>query len=414
VKRFHILAVLAYSVVTLTGCGSTAQSPASPTAVAVSPSTSTSCTTALTPATQNVPVSGGAFYTKVTSPCPWNASTSVEWISVTFGQGTGIGSVTYDVSANPTATSRTGELRIGDQTLRVTQVAPECGVSVQPGSQKVAAAGGAFDISVATTHPSCPWSASVSAPWVTLSASNGTGPGTIRVNVSANTTFDSRGTGIIVGERTIALVQAAAEEPSAPPAPSPQPQPPPPSPQCSYSLDPGSLRFGAGGGSGSFSVRTGSGCQWSASPGDKWIALKTTSGAGTGTVYFAVESNPGSFRQARIDVGGSSVVISQDAAVVVEIVVCPLSVDPVSRTVGLSGSQGMEFSVTATVGCSWKADTSASWITVLRGEGTGSGYGVFTVAPNRGSSRTATISVGQRSMEIKQLGYDLFTTTGAE
>src|SRR5215207_809054 len=147
-----------------------------------------------------------------------------------------------------------------------------------------------------------------------------------------------------VRQRAIALVQAASEEPSAPPAPSPQPQPQPPapSPQCSYSLDPGSLRFGAGGGSGSFSVRTGSGCQWSASPGDKWIALKTTSGTGSGTVYFAVESNPGSFRQARISVGGSSVVISQDAAVV-EIVACPLSVDPASRTVGLSGSQGMEF-----------------------------------------------------------------------
>src|SRR5829696_5881154 len=118
VKRFHIVAVMAGSIVALTGCGGAVQSPASPTAVAVTPSPSTSCAAALAPATQNVPVSGGAFYTKVTCPCPWSASASAEWISITFGQGTGIGSVTYDVSANPTATPRTGEVRIGDQIVR--------------------------------------------------------------------------------------------------------------------------------------------------------------------------------------------------------------------------------------------------------------------------------------------------------
>ena len=429
-NRFRISILLAYTIVMATGCGG-AVTPASPTAISTTPATTTTCTATLAPATQNVPVSGGGFFTKVTSPCPWNASTTDAWIAITYGQGAGIGSVTYEVTANPAATSRTGEVRIGDQVLRVTQVAPDCSVSAQPGSQQVSAAGGVFTIAVATAHAACPWSASVNVPWVTLSASDGTGPGTIRVTVSSNSSFDPRSTSITVAERTIALVQAAAEEPAPtppptspvpapqPPTPSPQPpapspQPPTPSPQppapqpCSYSLDPGSFGFGAGGGSGSLSVRTGSGCQWSASAGDKWIALKSTSGTGSGTVSFAVDANPGSSRQARITVGGSSVVVSQEAAPVEA--PCPISVDPATRVVEPGGSQGMEFFVKADSSCSWSADPNVSWIAILRGRGTGSGAGVFAVEPNRGTTRTGTIWIGQRSITVTQLGWDSFIT----
>jgi hypothetical protein len=130
-------------------------------------------------------------------------------------------------------------------------------------------------------------------------------------------------------------------------------------------------------------------------------------------VSFAVDPNSGAFRQARITVGGRSVVVSQEAAPVEA--PCPISVDPALRTVEPGGSQAMEFFVKADNSCSWNADPNVSWITILRGRGTGSGGGVFAVEPNRGTTRTGTIWIGQRSIAVTQLGWDSFiTATGVK
>src|SRR5687767_419260 len=97
----------------------------------VSP-TATSCDVTINPVSHVSPSSGGSFYTAVTSPCAWTASPDVAWISVTYGEGVGVGSVTYTVSANSSPITREGSVRIGEEELRVTQLGPECRFSLQP------------------------------------------------------------------------------------------------------------------------------------------------------------------------------------------------------------------------------------------------------------------------------------------
>src|SRR5688500_14285684 len=80
-------------------CDGKMYSPTSPTA------TAGSCQLTIDPRSQTAPPSGGSFYTTVTGPCAWDAVADDSWISVTYGEGTGVGSVTYTVQENPGSTT---------------------------------------------------------------------------------------------------------------------------------------------------------------------------------------------------------------------------------------------------------------------------------------------------------------------
>jgi C1A family cysteine protease len=58
---------------------------------------------------------------------------------------------------------------------------------------------------------------------------------------------------------------------------------------CSYAISPASVTVPKGGGSGSFSVTTGSECIWSANDDYSWISI--TAPSGNGTVSYTVEPN---------------------------------------------------------------------------------------------------------------------------
>ena len=83
------------------------------------------CTYTVAPTTQSVLRGGGSHSAAVTttSGCDWTGvSNSTNWITVTSGSsGTGDGTVTYNVAARTSASSRTGTLTIAGQTVTVTQ-----------------------------------------------------------------------------------------------------------------------------------------------------------------------------------------------------------------------------------------------------------------------------------------------------
>src|SRR4029434_5165000 len=59
--------------------------------------------------------------------------------------------------------------------------------------------------------------------------------------------------------------------------------------------------------------------------------------------------------------------------------------------------------VTTASGCTRTAATSAGWITILTGAtGSGDGSVTYTVLPNTGSARTATLTVAGKSVSISQ------------
>jgi hypothetical protein len=87
-------------------------------------STTVSCTLSVSPSIQTFVQAGGnnAVSITVNGGCPWTATSNAAWISVGAGvSGSGNGTVTYTVAANPTGAPRTGIISIAGQTVTITQ-----------------------------------------------------------------------------------------------------------------------------------------------------------------------------------------------------------------------------------------------------------------------------------------------------
>lgn len=84
------------------------------------------CTYSVTPTTFSVGSSATSLAIGVTTgtACSWTATSAASWITVTGGAtGSGIGTVSISVAANPSAGSRTGTLTVAGQTVTVSQAA---------------------------------------------------------------------------------------------------------------------------------------------------------------------------------------------------------------------------------------------------------------------------------------------------
>jgi len=90
------------------------------------PSVSVLCTYSISPTSKSFTSSGGTGSISVTSQsgCSWSASETASWISITSGSsGTGNGIVSYSVSANSSANSRTAIITVAGKSHTVTQAA---------------------------------------------------------------------------------------------------------------------------------------------------------------------------------------------------------------------------------------------------------------------------------------------------
>ncbi len=83
-----------------------------------------------------------------------------------------------------------------------------CIYSISPSSQSFTASGGTGTVSV-TTQSTCPWTAGSGASWMTItSGSNGTGNGTVRYSMSANTSSSSRTASSTMAGKIFTVTQA--------------------------------------------------------------------------------------------------------------------------------------------------------------------------------------------------------------
>jgi uncharacterized protein (TIGR03437 family) len=84
---------------------------------------------------------------------------------------------------------------------------------------------------------------------------------------------------------------------------------------CSYMLTPTSQNFPAGGGTGSVTVASQTGCAWTAVSNAAWLTISSgSSGTGNGTVNVAVALNLGAARTAMLTIGGQTFTVNQAAA----------------------------------------------------------------------------------------------------
>jgi len=168
------------------------------------------CVTAISPTSQAFDENGGTGQITVTAgaTCTWTARAVT--FSVTFtgsAQGTGNGVVSFSVAANIDVTGRSGALNIGGLQFGITQKA--CQTSVSPTELTAPAAGGTFTVTVSGS-PTCRWVATSVYSFITVSRRDElrTGPGTVTVTVSPNTTGQPRTGSVGIADRSIRVTQS--------------------------------------------------------------------------------------------------------------------------------------------------------------------------------------------------------------
>jgi Viral BACON domain/Putative binding domain, N-terminal len=254
-----------------------------------------SCTYALSPTSQSVVAAGGSGSTSVTAApgCPWTAvSNNTSWLTVTSGaSGNGAGNVNVSATANTATQARTGTVAIAGQTFTVIQNAAGCTFSISPSSQSVAAAGATGSATVTSTT-GCTWTAASNAAWITVTAgANGSGNGSATFTVAPNTTSSPRTGTLTIAGRTFTATQAANP--------------------CSHLLTPASRTIAGAGGTGTITVGTSSGCAWTASTTQTWIAV-SGSGTASGSASYTVQPNGGAgSRTGTISIGTQVFTITQ-------------------------------------------------------------------------------------------------------
>jgi Viral BACON domain/Putative binding domain, N-terminal len=342
------------------------------------------CRVSMSPESHSVAHSGGSGTVAVTTAtgCEWTATSSASWITVSGG-GTrnGNGAVQFAVAAN-SGPARSGTLTIGGRPFPVSQ-SSGCSFGVSPDSSSVAHAGGSGTVAV-TTVAECDWTATSSAPWITItSGGSGKGNGTVQFAVAA-TTGPARSAPLTIAGRPFVVSQSSG---------------------CTFSITPAGQSMPYFGGPGSVAVNTSDGCTWTAASPIPWVRITAgQAGTGSGTVAFAVDETPSSLpRSGTVSIAGQTFTVAQDGAP------CAFVLSPPTAAVPAGGGAGT-FEVNTKEACTWNATSNDSWLRVTAG-GNGSGDGTlsFSVDPNLGPARAGTILVGGRTFTVSQAAVGTIT-----
>jgi len=355
------------------------------------------CSYTVSPATQSVGADGGTLSIRVSAAagCAWTATAEVPWITITSGaSGSGLGTVTYAVSANSSGALRTGNITAAGQTVAVMQAGlpGACMYNLAPSLVSLGVEGTNSGTIVVSTASNCGWSASTTATWITITSGAGAGNGTVTFTVAPNTGLPRSATIAVVGQ-TVTVNQAGTGG------------------ACSYEISPAIASAPAEGiSSGSLTVTAPANCAWTATASPGWIEITSgASGAGNGTVRYSVAANAGSTRTGSITITGQTGAIgvivkthtiSQAAAGGGG---CTYGIAPPSASVPAEGTVSGTIAVAATSGCGWTAASDSTWITITSSaSGTGSGAVSYSVAANTGAARTGTITIAGQSHTVNQ------------
>lgn len=405
---------------------------------------------------------GDTISIDTTPSCSWSVAPSNAWVGadawVTFTSptaGTGSGKLTFKVAANNSASSRTADLIINGQTVRLTQSAT-CSYTLSQKSQSITstAQSGSLGLDASST---CGWTATSSASWLTVSPSSGSGRATITYAAAANTSSTDRTATLTIGRELFTVTQKAAGTVSVGIANSgfEQGRSVWSEQSATGALIVSSLRDALSGGwharlGGSnnandvlfqtftvpsdgatvsvnfwFKILTSEPASrgavdtlkvevWNSSGTSRLAAFRTFSNLDFSSIWQktpAFDLTPFKGQTVRLvltastDASNSTSFLLDDFATVTGGSSCTYSVTPATRNV-TSGISSALFTVTTNpqFGCPWTATTTSSWLTVgsVSG-GLGSGSFIVAVDENSGSSaRTGTVTVAGKTVSINQ------------
>lgn len=333
------------------------------------------CTYAINPTSQAVPPAGGPASVTVTSApgCSWTAASNAPWIAITEGaSGTGNGTVRFTVAATD-GPARAGTLIVAGHTFTVNQ-GQGCSFALVPSSASVPAAGGAQTFSVQSSG-GCAWTATSNVPWISIAeGAAGTGNGTVRIAVAANTGPARTGT-VTAGGQMFTINQEGG---------------------CAYAINPQQQAVDASGGTAVVGVSAPAGCAWTAVANVAWIVVSSgASGNGNGSVQLTVATSSEAARTGTVTIAGQTFTVTQASG-------CTFGLDPEAIAVGASGGQAA-IQVSAATGCAWTAASNAPWLIVTGGaSGSGSGVVQVTIEANSGPARMGNLTIAGRTVPVTQ------------
>jgi len=152
------------------------------------------CAFALAPASQVFPAAAGmgAVGVLTSAGCPWTASTSASFLSITSGlSGAGPGVIEFSATANSDAAARAGTITVAGQTATINQAGTAPLLLLSPTSIAVhwrqqGPLPTAIPLSVFTATSSLSYTAAASSTgnWLAVSPASGSAPATIIVTVN--------------------------------------------------------------------------------------------------------------------------------------------------------------------------------------------------------------------------------------
>ena len=260
----------------------------------------------------------------------------------------------------------------------------KCPVTATATPASFSAAGGSGSVAVSTNRE-CQWTAAPSGAWIQLgSSTSGQGDGSVGFTVQSNIDPAQRRGGITVGDQQVAIVQEAAP--------------------CLFVVAPLSDTVSPSGERRTVKVTASSTqCAWTARSDTDWVSIVTgTQGTGNGEVVYEAASTDGPTRIGLLIVAGQTVTVRQGQG-------CSTSIAPASQSVGASGGSGTVV-VTTAPGCSWSAQSNASWIAITSGQsGAGPGTVAFSVGAWNGPTRTGTFAIDGHPFTVTQTAGCSFT-----
>jgi hypothetical protein len=139
------------------------------------------------------------------SGCNWTATKNGTWITITQGNGSGTGTIIYNIDEN-TGPARSGSITVAGKTLHIYQ-ASGCIYSLTPTSAQIDGSGGSGSISIAC-GTGCPWNATKTDSWISFTTSiSGSGNGSVGYSVATNTSGEMRFGAIFIGVQEFAIIQ---------------------------------------------------------------------------------------------------------------------------------------------------------------------------------------------------------------
>ncbi|MCW5963278.1 MAG: hypothetical protein KIT83_04505 [Bryobacterales bacterium] len=162
-----------------------------------------------------IPAAGGVSTVQVTPSAPacvWQAVATPRVQLPSGASGTGPGTFTANLPANPANIPLTETILVAGKTLSLTQAAGSCTVSLAPSQTEFGAQGGSLYVAITASGSACAWMPLASVDWIVHDASsNPQGNGYFSASILENESGQPRsGTLRILGQ-TITITQKALQ-----------------------------------------------------------------------------------------------------------------------------------------------------------------------------------------------------------